>query len=237
MASESPNLTSSAETTTVFNSNNPSSTLLSINMSNVTKLSNLNYIMWSRQIRAILEGHELHGFIDDSTEIPSPTITVGGQTTPNTAFAPWRRQDRLLYSAIIGAISLSIQPVVSSATTTCDVWNILLATYGNPTRGHIRQLKYQIKTCVKGTKTITEYLRLIKAKSDELALLGKPLDPVQNKFLLVWVKTTNQKSMRWMVEIHQSLTPNCMNVFSIEKPWFSAPNHLLFQLFPSQQMP
>lgn len=45
-----------------------------------------------------------------------------------------------------------------------------------PTKGHIKQLKYQIKSCVKGTKTISEYIWLIKTKSDELALLEKPID-------------------------------------------------------------
>lgn len=177
MSNDSPNITFSAETTTIFNTTNPSSTLLSINMSNITKLSNLNYIMWSRQIRALLEGHELHGFIDDSMTISSATITTDGQTLPNLVFAPWRKQDQLLYSAIIGAISLPLQSVVSSATTTCEVWNILLTTFENPTPWHIFQLKYQIKNCTKRTKTISEYLRIIKAKADELALLGKPLDP------------------------------------------------------------
>ncbi|CAA7014425.1 unnamed protein product [Microthlaspi erraticum] len=64
--------------------------------------------------------------------VPSQTITVDGTNVPNPAYPPWRRQDRLLYSALIG---------------------------------------------VKGTKTISEYLRIIKGKADDLALLGKPIDP------------------------------------------------------------
>lgn len=171
------NHTSSAETAMVFNTQDPSATLLSVNMSNITKLSNTNYIMWSRQIRALLEGHELHGFIDSDSITPAANITVDGETTLNPAFAPWRRQDRLLYSALIGSISLPLQPIVSSANTCCEIWELLAQTFGNPTRGHIRQLKFQIKQCVKGTKTISEYLRQIKSKTDDLALLGKPLDP------------------------------------------------------------
>lgn len=66
---------------------------------------------------------------------------------------------------------------VSSATTTKEVWDLLASTFGNPTRGHIRQLKKQIEICVKGTQTISDYLRTIKSKADELALLGKPMDP------------------------------------------------------------
>lgn len=132
--------------------------------------------MWSRQIKALLEDHDLESYIDESTVIPTAAVVVDDQTTPNPAFGPWRRQDMLLYSSLIGAISLPLQSIVSSATITCEVWDLLTTAFGNPTRGHIRQLKYQIKTCVKGTKSISEYLRLIKSKADDLALLGKPLD-------------------------------------------------------------
>ena len=57
------------------------------------------------------------------------------------------------------------------------MWDLLSSTFGNPTCGHVRQIKKQIESCVKGTKTISEYLRLVKSKADELALLGKPMDP------------------------------------------------------------
>ena len=177
MSNESTHWASSVETTTVFNASDPATTLLSVNMANITKLTNNNYIMWSRQIKALLEGHELHGFIDKTATVPEATIVVDGQTIPNPDFPPWRRQDRLLYSALIGALTLPLQSVVTSATTTCEVWDLLTMTFGTPSRGHIQQLCYQLRTCVKGTKTIGEYLRLIKSKADDLALLGKPMDP------------------------------------------------------------
>lgn len=60
---------------------------------------------------------------------------------------------------------------------TCEVWDLLTMMFGTPSRGHIQQLRYQLRTCVKGTKTISEYLRLIKPKADDLALLDKPMDP------------------------------------------------------------
>lgn len=136
---------STAERTSVFNTQDPQSTLLSVNMSSVTKLTDLNYLMWSRQVRALLEGHELQHFIDDTNTAPPLTIMTDGVPTPNPAYAPWRRQDRLLYSSMIGSISLPIQTVVSSANTTKDVWSTLATTFGNASRGHIRQLKLQIE--------------------------------------------------------------------------------------------
>ncbi|KAL0674425.1 hypothetical protein Bca4012_002406 [Brassica carinata] len=177
MATESSNPSSSAETTTVFNPRDPASTLLTVNMSNITKLTNTNYLMWSKQICALLEGLELHGFLEATAAVPPTATNPEGQIGANPAYTPWRRQDRLLYSSLIGAISTPLQPLVSSATTTAEIWNLLSQTFGNPTRGHIRQLKLQIQSSAKGTKTISEYLRSIKVTTDELAQLGKQMDP------------------------------------------------------------
>ncbi|KZV31132.1 hypothetical protein F511_11845 [Dorcoceras hygrometricum] len=47
-----------------------------------------------------------------------------------------------------------------------DAWHTLANTYAHPSRGHIKQLKDNLKISPK----------TIKTKSDELAALGKPLD-------------------------------------------------------------
>ncbi|KAL0876863.1 hypothetical protein Bca101_026568 [Brassica carinata] len=203
---------STAERTSVFNAQNPQSTLLSVNMSSVTKLTNENYLMWGRQVRALLEGNELHQFIDSTDNIPPLTIMNDGVSVPNPAYAPWRRQDRLLYSALIGAVSLNVQSVVSSATTSKEVWDLLATTFGNPTRGHLRQLRIQIRTCSNGTKTISEYLRIIKAKSDELSLLGAPMDQEDlTEQILAGL------SEEYKPEINPSHFQNCTNDCSTEK--------------------
>ena len=43
-------------------------------------------------------------------------------------------------------------------------------------RGHIKQLKEQLKRCTKGSKSISEYMLAIKTRVDELAIMGKPVD-------------------------------------------------------------
>lgn len=160
----------------VFDPNNPTTTLLAVNMSNITRLTNTNYLMWSRQIHALLEGHELHSFLQKSDTTPTPTIVIEGVDKPNPAYTPWCRQDRLLYSAMIGAISVAVQPLVATASTTHDIWSTLAEIYATPTRGHIKQIRFHIANMVKGTNSIVEYMRIVKSKSDELALLGKPMD-------------------------------------------------------------
>lgn len=101
-------------------STNPQ-TLLNINMANVSKLTATNYLMWSLQVHALIDGYGLIGHLDGSTVIPSPTVTVDGETTVNPDHTLWNRQDRLIYSGLIGAITLPIQPLVSRATSAAQI--------------------------------------------------------------------------------------------------------------------
>ncbi|KAL1203367.1 Retrovirus-related Pol polyprotein from transposon RE1 [Cardamine amara subsp. amara] len=150
--------------------------IVNVNMANVTKLNSSNYIMWSRQVHALLDGYGLAKHLDSSATIPDLQITVNDIAAPNPAFEAWNRQDRLIYSALIGAISLSVQSVVTRADTAADVWVTLAHTYAKPSRGHIKQLKHQLKNWTKGTRTIDDYVQGLTSRFDQLALLGKVID-------------------------------------------------------------
>ena len=76
--------------------------LLNINMVNITKLTTTNFMTWNLQVTALLDGYDLVGHLDGSTPAPEETITVNDETTVNPAFTKWRRQDRLIYTALIG---------------------------------------------------------------------------------------------------------------------------------------
>lgn len=151
-------------------------TLLNVNMSNVTKLTSTNYMMWSLQVHSLLDGYDLAGHLDGTSQLPSPTITNKGTVTTNPAHTLWRRQDKLIISGLIGAITAPIQPVVSTAKTAANIWNTLAATYAKHSRGHIQQLRLQIRQWSKGSKTIDEYVQGLTTWFDQLALLGKPME-------------------------------------------------------------
>lgn len=78
--SSPPEVTTSAENITLN-----SSSLLNINMSNITKLSSSNYLVWSRQVHALLDGYELASHLDESAALPVPSLTVDNVTTVNPA--------------------------------------------------------------------------------------------------------------------------------------------------------
>lgn len=81
----------------------------------------------------------------------------------------------MFYSAFIRTLSRTVQPIVSRATTSHEIWMILANTYGKPSRGHVKQLKQQLKRISKGNKFM-KYMRNIITKADQLTLLASPLD-------------------------------------------------------------
>lgn len=122
-----------------------SSHLLNVNMANVSKLIASNFFMWSHQVHALLEGYDLVGYLDGTVIMPPQTVTTAGVVTVSTAYTLWERQDKLIYSAFIGAITAFIQPLLSTTTTSAQIWEKLSSSYAKQSRGHILQLKEQIK--------------------------------------------------------------------------------------------
>ncbi|XP_019190598.1 PREDICTED: uncharacterized protein LOC109185055 [Ipomoea nil] len=162
---------------TIPNHLEPSQPLIVVTFHNIQKLTSSNYLTWKIQLEAILIGYDLKHFIDDSKLIPTATITVQDRVLPNPAYSTWIRQDKLIFGAIAGTLSSAVRPLISSAQTSHEAWNILANTYARPTRGHIKKLKDQLKNIIKGGSTINEYIHQLKRVVDELALLGKPMEP------------------------------------------------------------
>ena len=171
MASNTPFNNGNTETVPVTQGS-----LLNVNMTNVTRLNTTNYIMWKRQVHALLDGYALASYLDVSSTVPDPKITIDGVQAENPAYTLHNRQDKLLYSAVLGAITPSIQPLLSNTNTSAEIWNLLATTYAKPSRGHIKQLKHQIKQWKKGSKQIDEYFQGLTTRFDQLAILGKPVD-------------------------------------------------------------
>lgn len=60
-------------------------------MSNVTKLTASNFLMWSRQIQALLNGYSLAGYLNGTITVPSQTITTAEVVTVNPAYTAYQR--------------------------------------------------------------------------------------------------------------------------------------------------
>ncbi|KAH9604346.1 hypothetical protein KSS87_011938 [Heliosperma pusillum] len=164
---------------TVPNPHETTAPLTSLNLSHCVKLNPLNYTSWHFQLTHILFGFSLLGFLDGSNPSPSPTLVNADNTeTPNPAYYTWLKQDGLILGALMGTLSTTVQALIVRAQTSKEAWDVLARTYANPSRAHILQIKDRFDSITKATdQTITDYMNAIKACIDQLALMGKTLDP------------------------------------------------------------
>lgn len=139
---------------TVQNIHEPNKPLIVININNIIKLNSTNYLSWKLQIHATLIGYNLEGFIDGSTPCPPATTTKEGGNSPNPAYQTWIRQDKLIFSALVGSLTAPIKPLITQANTSQQAWAILSNTYAKPSLGLIKLIKNQIKNATKGSKNI-----------------------------------------------------------------------------------
>ena len=162
----------------ILNTNESQNALISINVAAQTplKLTSTNYLSWKLQFHTLFIGCDLLGYIDGSKPCPPATLTQNETTITNPAHTLWIRQDQLILNAIIGSLSHTIILFIARATTAREACIILATTYAKPFRGRIKQAKSQLKMITKGSDIVTTFLQSIKAKADELALLGAPLD-------------------------------------------------------------
>ena len=75
----------------------------------------------------------------------------------NPTYTTWKRKDCLIFSALLGAISVSLQPLIVCIITSLDAWQTLVNTYVKPSRGHIKQSKELLQQCTKGSLTYWTY--------------------------------------------------------------------------------
>lgn len=164
--------------TTLIDANPVGNNITLVSFPATLKLTSTNYLGWKTQVEALLHGLDLYKFIDGTHLAPPSTTAADGSSVPHKDFSLWFRQDKLLFGALVGSLSPPIIPLVTNVTSSFEAWKILGNTYASPSRGHIKQLQHRLKQCSKGSnQSITDYMQQIKTIVDELAILGKKLDP------------------------------------------------------------
>ena len=164
-------------------SNNPTAHPSAISMPNIVtvKLNNDNFLLWKAQLVSYFKGQELFRYIDGSITKPPKFISVTHPETSvvserlNPAYSHWVRQDNLILSTLMTSLSESVLAQVVNYTTSMAVWNALDDTFSSRSRARILQIRTQLATAMKGSKSATEYFQFIKKLTDELAVAGQPL--------------------------------------------------------------
>ncbi|KAJ0496349.1 putative RNA-directed DNA polymerase [Helianthus annuus] len=134
------------------------------------KLTPQNFPSWRKQVHSTLIGLELEHHIVGTQKPPSQTIPEGATTKPNPEYLKWFRQDQMIISAILGSCSDQIQPIISSADTARQAWDLLNSSYASGSQSRIISLKSRLAKNPRSSRTITEFLNDMKSIFDELAL-------------------------------------------------------------------
>lgn len=141
-----------------------------------------NFTIWKAQIELLLHGHDLFGYLDGSITSPPSTITENDKQVSNPAFKVWFRLDKLIQNAILASVDPTLSSVVATATSSKAVWDSLHTSYANKSHTRILNLRDQLSRLSKDTKSVTDYLREIRAITDEFSIAGSP---VSNSELVV----------------------------------------------------
>ena len=74
-------------------------------------------------------------------------------------------------SAILDSTSPSITPLIATAKTSHEAWKKLKNLYASRSRTHAMQLKEELTLIQRGHRSIAEYLHVVKALADEIAII------------------------------------------------------------------
>ncbi|CAJ2679303.1 unnamed protein product [Trifolium pratense] len=220
----------------IANPYEPSKPFSCITLSGVTKLLPTNYLNWKLQVEAFLDGFDLLKYTDGSFPAPTATITTTATppvTSPNPAFQTWRRQDRLIYGAILTTLSDEVASLVSQTKTSHDLWELLKNTYAKASRSHLKQLKERLRMASKGTQSITTYMHSLKQTADLLASLGSA---VSVEDMTDHARSTNNKPRPSQAPAPTNQRPGDRKPFLGRCQWCNIKGHVLAdcQLFRTQ---
>jgi len=142
------------------------------------KLNQDNYILWRFLMVPFLEGQNLFSYVDGTHPrppqlLPDPT---SGLLLSNAEYQSWYHQDKMIFNAIISALSVEALPHVIGLSTSRDVWLTLETMFSTQSQSRIMQLKQQVATLKKGTLSISAYYQKVQGFSHLLAAIGKPIE-------------------------------------------------------------
>ncbi|GMY25478.1 Acyl-CoA oxidase 4 [Fagus crenata] len=87
----------------------------------------------------------------------------------------WVRQDKLILSAILASTSPSITLLIATAKTSHGAWTKLKTLYASRSRTRAMQLKEELTLNQRGNRSIIDYLHVVKALADEIAIIDHPI--------------------------------------------------------------
>ncbi|KAG8499662.1 hypothetical protein CXB51_006097 [Gossypium anomalum] len=118
----------------------------------VVKLDESSFIQWQQQVRFILRGYGLLGFLDGSFTAPTRFIrSTDGTLVSNPSALVFEQQDNLLTSWLLSTISSSFLSSFTDVRTTCDVWTMANSIFAADTSVKQSQLRHDLHSLKKAS--------------------------------------------------------------------------------------
>ncbi|XP_004309211.1 PREDICTED: uncharacterized protein LOC101291777 [Fragaria vesca subsp. vesca] len=120
------------------------------NTSQFIKLSETNYLKWTRQIRSYLNGAGLWSYVDGSIPAPSLTTettateTVPAKTIPNPEYVKWFTTDQQIFNIMITSLTDSVSDLTVGYDTSKEVWDCLARHFFQKSNASASSLKLQL---------------------------------------------------------------------------------------------
>ena len=140
------------------------------------KLQENNFLLWNQQVEGIILSHKLHKFVVNP-QIP-PIFDSEENRIANkvsAVYESWIVQDQALFSWLLSTISESVLPRVLSCKHSYQIWDQIHKHFNAVMKARVHQLRSELKTTKKGTRSISEYVLRIRAIADALLAIGDPI--------------------------------------------------------------
>ncbi|KAL1178797.1 hypothetical protein V6Z11_A03G118500 [Gossypium hirsutum] len=116
----------------------------------VVKLDADSFIQWQQQIRLILRGYSLLGFLDGTLTAPSRFVqSPDGALVTNPFALVYDEQDNLLTSWLLSMISSSFLTLFTDVRTAGDVWIMANNLFAADTTAKQSQLRHELHSLQK----------------------------------------------------------------------------------------
>ncbi|XP_016711535.1 uncharacterized protein [Gossypium hirsutum] len=152
----------------------------------VVKLDTDLFIQWQQQIRLILRGYGLLGFIDGTFTAPPRFVqSFDGALVTNPSASIFDQQDNLLTSWLLSTISSSFLSSFTDVQTAGDVWIMANNLFAADTTAKQSQLRHELHSLRKGNLSIQLYVDKIKTLCALLAASGSPTSEAERTVVLL----------------------------------------------------
>ncbi|KAG8492139.1 hypothetical protein CXB51_015694 [Gossypium anomalum] len=117
----------------------------------VVKLTDATFVLWQQQVKLILDGYDLLGFLDGTVPPPPRNLhTADGVLAPNPS------------ALLLTTIDAALLPSFTEARLACDVWNTASKLFAADTGAKQSRLRHELHSLKKGTLSVTAYVTHIK---------------------------------------------------------------------------